>query len=226
MELFVANVRNVAVFQDSDGSFLDINEWEGLQVIENGTVEVINHVSLVDLKGGYFDFACLPRKIVKVCIAETGCAGTVSWKELPDSIKYFTLGDDAFYGTVDLTALPTRLYTFCLEYTQFSGTLDFSSLPPDLVLLHLAANKFEGRIDLRSISRNICGSTSEHLSIEFEMLEPRPGMEFSINLAKNNFDGDIFVKDVDKVAVAQQFEELMSEYLVDDKGGRKPCTET
>uniref|UniRef100_A0A7S4PAD4 Leucine-rich repeat protein n=1 Tax=Paramoeba aestuarina TaxID=180227 RepID=A0A7S4PAD4_9EUKA len=207
------------VFKDNDGAFLDIDSWETIKLDADGKVIFIEFVECFGC--GKLNLEAIPRSVRKFEVGNTECSGDVPFSKLCNEVRFMTLHDTWFYGSVDLTRIPRKMIRFTLSRSKFSGTLDFSNLPPTLVALDLRWNAFTGSIDISYITANIREDSFQHFQLQFYDAEPVEGMDFGIDLSKNQFEGDIIVRDLSKITDEGQFRENKSEYMRDTKGERQ-----
>ena len=148
MELLIRRIPEAKMVQDSAGNFLDIEEWEGVNLNADGEVTKISlpfeSLDGIDLQwvpptvetiildsGGIcaeLDTVLLPRTLRKMNIRNNRLYGSIKWSHLPPHIDTFIADTNCLSGTVELSAIPTSMRSLCLTANNFAGMLNFAAL--------------------------------------------------------------------------------------------------
>ena len=150
-----------AYFQDKNGAFHDICEWEIVSCDDKeNVIDIDFHCDTANGDGGSLagtlNLNFLPPKLIKVAISkEYDIAGTLDTKSLPRGLELFALEWCEFDGTVDLTALPNSLQSCSLESCRFSGSCVLTDLPENLHALDVNSNLMSGTLDLTKLPKSL-----------------------------------------------------------------------
>ena len=178
-------------FQDENGEFLDVCEWDGIICNEDGDVETIAYESME--MNGSVSFEHLPKNVTQLIITHNGygmdaITGTLETRLLPRKLTEFDVNGNALTGTVDLSQLPSTMVIFGLSINSFEGPLDFTALPTDLRQLFLNNNRFSGNVILTKLPASL---TQLYLQINDLsgdiVLENIPATMCKIDLSFNSF---------------------------------------
>ena len=150
MELIAQEFACNTIFKDENGDFLDIADWPGLEVNDDGEVTEIaisNEPGLV-LRGSPFLVHLLPDTIDTIQIPDGMLKGSLDCTQLPVSATIIHLALNDFSGSVDLTQLPLNMHVFDISSNNFSGSVDITKLPSTVESFNLSFNKFSGTLDV------------------------------------------------------------------------------
>ena len=215
MELLIEGLEEdwKVPFEDSNGDFRDIEEWDALTFSAEGKIEGI---LMFNRAGGSIAFQYLPKSVKEVDFSECELSGTVEASLLPDGLEYFNvslagelsgtfdllklpsqlvlcaIAENEFSGSADLTQLPENLENLALRVNCFSGTVSLDALPNQMKDLSLDANKFHGSLDISSLPGSMlslsaceCAFTG---TLNFERL---PSSLQYLWLYQNEFTGEL-----------------------------------
>ena len=162
-------------YQDEEGNFRDISEWNIAKCNDKGAVTVLNlpgpdesgegfsddeeyyyeseddyarHATLA----GSFETKYVPRQLIKLDIQTCSLFGTFDVNALPASIENLTVEDVRLMdGPFDFGNLPERSECVRVINSGFSGSVDLTGLPQGLVYLVVTRNRFSGEVDLTKL---------------------------------------------------------------------------
>ena len=155
MELIVANISRSTLFKDSDGSFLEIDEWPGVQIDETGAPKRIAWTQRLFRCNGTIDLSLLPPQLEYIAFAENELHGSVPIETFPGRLSEFRGCGNKLSGSLLLPILPRRMTMFDVSLNALTGTVDLCGLPESLLELHLNDNKFTGSLFLNSLPANL-----------------------------------------------------------------------
>ena len=164
-------------YQDTDGMYRDVCEWQSFQCDEDhrvievsiascyviGSLELcyvppkmkLLNISPWNGKGeltGSADLTHLPEGMESLSLNNNTLTGEIDLTSLPDGMIHLYLCNNYFTGEIDLTQLPHRMTTLFLNNNQLSGSLVIKNLPPKMGLIDLQVNQFNAMamVDLKT----------------------------------------------------------------------------
>ena len=181
MELVIAGCGDMflQIFQDKDGTFLDVCKWKYVHCDDDGKVtgwyfwmqyHNVGTLSLdylpeslrdfkIDTPGvkftGTLDTAKLPSGLEGCLLYGNDFYGTISMTTPPPALRYFNIEGNGFWGECDLTSLPATIEHCMVGSNYFSGSLRLDSLPEGLLSLSLSDNEFTGGISLDKLPESL-----------------------------------------------------------------------
>ena len=167
MELLVDGLspHTKKAFQDENGDYKEIAEWEGVTSSADGDVHEIewqDSTISVECMNGTFDSHYLPRTLKRLNLEKVKCQCTLNFAALPDYLMSFRIAECSFVGSVDLGVFPAssvdieiRGSTWNDSPARFTGTVDLTRLPPDLEILSLRYTLLSGTIDLEHLNTKL-----------------------------------------------------------------------
>ena len=199
MEMLISHIdlKSQAMFQDSNGGYLDVEEWKGVCSEENGKV---THISFGDDHSftGNLLFEFTPPYLEALAVVtHPALVGTLQASALPASLKHVNIFETKMNGTVDMTSLPKALLTCQLAWCFFSGSCDLTALPSGLKCFALLSNAFSGSIDITKLPRSleILNLNDNDLSGEL-LFENLPESLRTLELSSNSFCGSVTIKEL------------------------------
>ena len=216
MELVIADFDELpkSLFQDANGEFLDITEWDFIKCDADGNVTDIymNPTSYdLHLQNGSdtpkmkINFNWLPRTVL--CIdagAYAVClSGTFETFLLPPNLKIMVIPSQNFSGTVDFTKLPNTLTYLDFYENEFESSVNLSHLPNAIEVLSLRLNSFFGSVALDNLPRSLVelglanwpGNPAWHLLWGTLAAKSLPEKMENIDLSVNAFEGSLVLSD-------------------------------
>ena len=197
MELLIErfSIKSRKTFRSAEGEFLEISDWEGVQLTKNENVGTVNFFQ----KGftGTVQFAYIPPTVTYFSCAYNFLKGAVDTAALPRPLRVFEICQNKLSGTFDFTALPPALTQCNIANNFFTGSANLASLPPELNQLRAQRNEFSGSISLESLPmtlKNLSLSANRLSgSLTFENL---PANLVELWLQQNNFTGSIRILEI------------------------------
>eukprot|EP00009_Paramoeba_aestuarina_P009054 CAMPEP_0201517834 /NCGR_PEP_ID=MMETSP0161_2-20130828/8845_1 /ASSEMBLY_ACC=CAM_ASM_000251 /TAXON_ID=180227 /ORGANISM="Neoparamoeba aestuarina, Strain SoJaBio B1-5/56/2" /LENGTH=249 /DNA_ID=CAMNT_0047915455 /DNA_START=37 /DNA_END=786 /DNA_ORIENTATION=+ len=180
LELLIAQMREADALKNTDGDFVPIESWDGIEFHDCGSVKSItwqynqqNNYYFYQ-PGGSIELRWLPLKCTQVRITnlqlhgklDTGdlppdlevlllsmncLSGTFSIDHLPREVRNVQIFSNNFAGSLDLQNMPRTMFYFDASFNTFSGKLHFTNLPDSLEILRLEDNRFSGEVSMRSL---------------------------------------------------------------------------
>ena len=165
MEIFVDGLTEETKkhFQDPNGGFLDISEWSGVSVSDEGEVLIVSF-SKLDCHfniAGSLNFRFLPPRTSSFRAWNQKLYGTIEASDLPQNLFGLSLPENGFFGSFDFQNLPKPLQYLDLQRNAFTGKCDLTKLPQGLKRLLLASNEFSGSVRLDALPSGL-----EHLELQ------------------------------------------------------------
>ena len=169
MELLFENVMNTSILRDSNGYFLNIDDWPRIQMNESRTKVILIHMENVFEGGDLFDFSddedamaqnigpgsidlkWVPREVVEFIIDDLSLSGTIETADLPRKLCSLNIARNDFTGTFDITHLRDTMRSIFCSFNKLVGTLDIPSLPANMKTFFGERNLFSGYLDLRKL---------------------------------------------------------------------------
>ena len=202
MELFVDGLddQSKKQFQDSDGGYIDIEDWPGVTLDAEQNVTNITWKHEEHFVKGRLSFDMLPSHLKEFNITfkpfaknfSVRVTGTVDAAALPRGLHRFIIDSQKLGGSLDLPALPEALHFFRMNYVRLSGSLVFAGMPQRIAHLDLSCNEFTGTLNTadlpRSLERFLISYNQLHGSLDLSALPPRLVL---FTVAKNNFSGTL-----------------------------------
>ena len=159
-------------YQDTNGIFLDVCQWEGVECDTDQNV-----ISVAGFRcHGPIALDFIPPKVTLFKMMLGGLCGTLSTSTIPKGMIDFYVNSNRFSGTVDFTTLPECMQQLSLQYNEFTGSADFRHLPIALEKLYLQKNMFSGSLHLRGL----------------------PPKLYYTNVSSNLFSGVFYIENVPK----------------------------
>ena len=218
MELLIGTLpeSNQQEFKDSNGDFLNVCLWKGVQCDSDENVLKINF-SESDLSGsisldhlpphttsirfrwkiaptpaetmhGTLNAASLPLGMETVNLTRNTFFGSIDFQDLPQSMINVYLTRNEFVGTVAFASLPSALEDMRIDINNFTGPVVLTALPPKLRLCDLSSNAFVGTIDVTRLPRGMKYLNVKNNELEGTVvIENIPEKLLEINLRKNYF---------------------------------------
>mmetsp|Transcript_22564 Transcript_22564/g.35088 ORF Transcript_22564/g.35088 Transcript_22564/m.35088 type:complete len:254 (-) Transcript_22564:66-827(-) len=224
MELFIGSSQSLEAFQNADGDFQEFSSWTDVLLDTDGRPTKIYFDRCPEYKGLLkMRFEFIPSSVWLISFELIEYQSTLEFSTVPGTVRYFNGWRNRMYGTVDLTSLPGEIRVLSLGRNSFSGTLDFTMLPLHLDALELRENSFSGTIDLRGIERCISSLNHDRIQAIQDEEDELPGKDdLGIDLQRNNFEGDIFVRNLKNILKTEPFRFLeKSTGQIIDAQGRK-----
>ena len=177
MEMFIEGFDDETTqkYQDSEGMYLSVCKWSGIECdddervigIEMDSTNVGGSLALcyvppkvreLYIRSGYtskltgpVDLTCLPEGMRVLVLNDNELTGEIDVTHLPDRMVYLYLHNNQLTGEIDLTHLPDRVSSFYIEDNQLAGEIHLTHLPNGMEYLHLQNNQFTGEIDLTQL---------------------------------------------------------------------------
>ena len=169
MELLIEGICENAKkeYQDSHGAYLDISEWNGVELDENSRVVSVGAEERTC--NGTVALAYIPTLVTRFALFESHARGTLDTSQLPEGLDTLMLFRNEFHGDVGLTALPKNLREFNISENEFSGSCDLTSLPASIELVNVARNAFSGTLDFSNLPPKIFFLFLEHNTFSGEV---------------------------------------------------------
>ena len=138
MEMMIEDIPEKNRYQDNDGGYRDIEDWDGLQFTSDGKVRMIQWRDYMGSNfpaGGTIYLKWLPKTVDEFAVTGSNLEGTVDLAIIPEVMKRLYLQRNLLSGTIDLTCLPDSMTTLILHGNQFTGTISLTKLPPKMLYL-------------------------------------------------------------------------------------------
>ena len=152
MEMVVADFSEEVkkLYQDENGLFIDVCEWQGV------TCDWDSNVIRIQSSGarGPIALEFIPPKVTELYMNMASLSGTLSTSALPKGMECFEVGSNDFEGTVDFTTLPENMEELCLYRNTFTGSAALNRLPQGFRKLWIQANNFSGSLHLKNLPPN------------------------------------------------------------------------
>ena len=194
LEIFISDIRSKDAFQDQNGEFKDIGEWEGVYLRSDGSMRQVswsNFKQAFFADGGSLRFEFLPQKVEKLDAAWNYLWGTLQLSSLPKSLETISLSHNCLQGTLDFQCSPQKVSMIFLDYNEFSGKVDLTCLPEYLEYLFLSKNELSGSIDVEKLPESMQELLLDHNqfsgTVSFKCL---PDMRV-LNLTHNELNGEL-----------------------------------
>ena len=148
-------------FQDSHGSYLDVSDWNGINMCSNydteERTEIVNEIKFSgETFEGTLDLSFLPPRLRRFQVPQNdSLQGTLDTSKLPIGLWEFDISKNKFDGSVEFAGLPRMLSHFRIPSNEFSGSCDFTKLPPNLQQIDISKNKFSGSVNLEELPKDI-----------------------------------------------------------------------
>eukprot|EP00009_Paramoeba_aestuarina_P014310 CAMPEP_0201530018 /NCGR_PEP_ID=MMETSP0161_2-20130828/43503_1 /ASSEMBLY_ACC=CAM_ASM_000251 /TAXON_ID=180227 /ORGANISM="Neoparamoeba aestuarina, Strain SoJaBio B1-5/56/2" /LENGTH=243 /DNA_ID=CAMNT_0047932135 /DNA_START=14 /DNA_END=742 /DNA_ORIENTATION=+ len=185
MELLVENFVGNSAFKDSDGNFLDVENWRGLRRDDSGMITLVDWGTKMGMRlfdsgenideefeldgEGIIDLQWLPPTTLECVLQFLDLEGSVETSQLPRGLKHLDILYNEFVGSFDTRFLPQSIESFLLTANNLSGSFHLSVDLPNLIKIRANKNRFSGSLDFTHLPPAIQG----------------------INLAANSFSGTI-----------------------------------
>ena len=202
-ELLFEPVKSQVIL-DTDGNIQDIHNLSGVEFNENESISSLYYYS--SRLAGTINFEYLPSQLDRARLSCNTLYGSIECGKLPTELRYFNVYDNKLGGRLELCDLPHRILYLCVSRNRISGTLSFENLPASLYALDVGMNLFEGSLDMRCIRLNLVSCHGKNIpntawERDFTPVQGRLAVMF----AKNNFEGDILLQSIKKVADLASF---------------------
>ena len=194
MELFIDGMTDSAKqhYKDEDGDYLDISEWESVEIDEDDMR--VRSIRFPDgFCKGSLALDYIPPTVLVFHQSGGVMTGTIETATLPGGLDEFSLtSSHNMHGTIDLSKLPSKLSRFHIYGNNFCGSADLAALPKGLITLDISINHFTGTVSLDSLPQSL-----EELNIsenDFEgslCLEALPHLLSSVDCSSCNFSGSL-----------------------------------
>ena len=177
------------LYQDENGNFLDVCEWEGIECADD-RVEYL-FLAFRKFTEKPFPFNFIPPHVQTFRASDCNLHGTLETGVLPSGIKLLNVESNALHGTLSLKAFPRAMEKIWVTWNALTGSLVLSDLPQSLKKFGADFNKFCGEIDLNDLPPAL-----ENLSIGGNALtgsiniESLPDSIRHIDLSENAFSKD------------------------------------
>ena len=173
MELLVANIHNLSKIHNADGDFLDISQWQGVELDNNGNVIEIGFESEQDYDlfdsaeetdttddcvigpGGTPDLQWIPPEATHVRFQSLRLTGSIEAAALHRNLIDLNLSFNSLTGTIAWESLPRAMESLDLRYNDLEGQLQTGKLPQSMRYLSISSNRFSGSLDLRLLPEHI-----------------------------------------------------------------------
>ena len=151
MELLFEGMRadKKAFFQDENGDFIAISEWDCVKSIDEYVSEIRIARSLFTEK--QFPFEFVPQRVRVFLSRSCRLHGTLDPSLLPVNLTLFSVEGNKLHGSVQLKSFPDKLRLIDISKNAFSGSLDLSTLPESIIRFNASANAFSGEISLNEL---------------------------------------------------------------------------
>ena len=194
MEILISGMNNYekANFQDENGNFLEISEWDGVQ-FESDRVTSIQWLYL-EFSEQQFPFAFIPLLVRCFQVSHASLCGTLDPSLLPTTLDDFDVSINALDGSIDFSAFPRAMQTIDISWNLFAGSCALGDLPDALTHFIANHNVFEGEIVLSDLPVKM-----EKLILNGNRLtgplriESLPASVEEISLAWNKLSGDFYM---------------------------------
>eukprot|EP00009_Paramoeba_aestuarina_P002483 CAMPEP_0201509468 /NCGR_PEP_ID=MMETSP0161_2-20130828/2514_1 /ASSEMBLY_ACC=CAM_ASM_000251 /TAXON_ID=180227 /ORGANISM="Neoparamoeba aestuarina, Strain SoJaBio B1-5/56/2" /LENGTH=376 /DNA_ID=CAMNT_0047904421 /DNA_START=33 /DNA_END=1163 /DNA_ORIENTATION=- len=152
MEMVISKMsdENRRQFQDCNSNFLDVSEWEMVEMGDDGKsvvkIEWENEdPDQIELEEqGTISLEWLPDTVTEFCISNRKFKGTLDCGKLPKSLEIFSVGENRLTGEFHVSKLPEGILCFDAPYNLLSGILDLQKAPQWLDYLCLEGNRLCG----------------------------------------------------------------------------------
>ena len=168
MELLVANIHNLSEIQNADGDFLDISQWQGVELDSSGNVIEIGFEAEQDYDlfesadetdaadcvigpGGTPDLQWIPPEATRVRFQSLRLTGSIETAALHRNLIDLNLSFNSLTGTIAWESLPRAMESLDLRYNDLEGQLQTGNLPQSMRYLSISSNRFSGSLDLCSL---------------------------------------------------------------------------
>ena len=157
LEIFVSSFKNISEFQDENGNFLDIAEWEnvdmGAQDGHDTTVAYFTYPVADEQPnlGGSLNLVFLPPTLEGLYIVSCDLTGTIETADLPRGLLELNVCLNKLEGSFSIEKLPSTLEILIISGNQLCGSLRIGALPRPMRTIQAIQNMFVGEIDLRSL---------------------------------------------------------------------------
>jgi len=159
MEILIEGIENRELICGSTEEPVDIEQWEGLEYVQEQPVDAAEKRFNVDWSYfnlvGTIDLRWLPPTAISLDVYDNKLSGSMDLTVLPLSVEWLILERNAFSGEIDLRHLPTKIQHLNVSYNQLSGSLELGKLPNSMQEFHLGANRFSGTVCLRHLPRSL-----------------------------------------------------------------------
>ena len=193
MELLIADAdpEFQATFQGTDGAYLDICEWKGVQCNSDTRVTSVRFAHGT-IPVGSLDLRYIPLESTEFRVIDVDAEGSIVASDLPQSLTNFEVSFTEFIGDVDMRLLPRSLTEVHIAHNHNEGSLDLAELPPGLRSLNAYWNSFRGTITLKSLPASLqeLDLSSNELSGTL-CLDALPSSLTLLVLEDNCFEGSV-----------------------------------
>ena len=154
MELLISGIPDTTRFRDKAGTFLDIKEWTGVSLDEDGDVISIRWASMFSRifpKGGKIDLKWIPRTVERIEISGDNLEGVFNASDFTDSMVSLAIVKNQIRGSIHFGHLPRKLTILRLDMNELQGSIDLRGIQSPLWSIALCNNLLEGSVDLTSL---------------------------------------------------------------------------
>ena len=211
MEILIAGSRNPkkAGFQDANGNFKDVCEWNGVTCVDDRVTEIT--FCSVKFERAQFPFDYVPPLVEVLSITGCDLFGNLNLSVLPQNLEKLEVSSHSvcrpLCGSLDFMAFPRKLTHIAIDENSFSGSCALADLPDSVITFNAASNKFSGSISLNNLpaAMQFLHLRNNDLSgcIHIESL---PHFMRQISLSNNSFSGEFRLK---PQPLALQYVEMM-----------------
>ena len=216
-EYFIEWVGLIYAWRDADGDFYDTCEWRGVTCDESGDVTKIWIVRA--LFTGSIDTRWFPSSVTNIELSTNTFYGEVAFDALPSSLVVCCLQENRLTGSIDLCHLPKRLQEINLGKNKFSGSIVLENLPPRLSVLFTHGNALTGTLNLSHLKKPQGTAPWIERTKEDDILSVKG--KILVDFSKNQFEGDILVRDVDDFMTFAMFRNHDKKFICDTSGRRR-----
>ena len=151
MEILIDGMKEEEkrAYQDSDGDFLDVSEWENTGYVDDRVVYV--HLSWMTFTDKPFPFEYIPPCVNTFEAEDCNLHGTLDAGNLPNVLLVLDVSVNKIYGTLNLRAFPRDMKSIFVFHNALSGSLVLADLPQSLLDFDASSNAFTGEIELNTL---------------------------------------------------------------------------
>ena len=166
MYLLVADIEGKDVFFDSNGVFMNVGLWYGVQR-DTSAPQNISSIAWGSMTEDYSEeeeespmqlrgsitLHYVPSHVQLLEIADSNLDGTVVTQSLPRCLRELHLRGNCFQGTFDTSYLPDSLVHMDVANNVLSGSFALQNVPETLEVIDVRNNELSGSLDSTALSK-------------------------------------------------------------------------
>ena len=210
METLLAEVYGLEAIQNADGTFLDVEQWEGLDFDSEGNITEIDFECEVDYEliddeenepligpGGSMDLQWISQSVTSFSVANNELEGSVDTQNLPRGLEKFNISFNEFSGEFSLAGLPNTLQLLNIQSNRLSGSLVLADLPRGMEKMFASRNRFTGELNLDDLPPQIEEFAAKDCQLSGALsMRHMPASMKLFDIIGNAFGQDVLVANV------------------------------